>query len=75
MYTDLRSYPLVPNALYHRYDWVKHTLLSHPVPFINYQFHDNLLCHTAASCAAGMIATSEQSSRLLSYRLSSPHRA
>jgi len=39
------------------YDYFKHLLLGKPVPWIGYQFKDNLLLHTAASCAAGTVAT------------------
>jgi len=39
------------------YDFFKTTLLQSPVPYVNFQFHDNLLLHTVASCAAGAIAT------------------
>ncbi len=42
-----------------RYDYFKTSLISAPVPLLDYQFHDNLLCHTAASCLAGTVATSE----------------
>ncbi|THH01531.1 hypothetical protein EW026_g1214 [Hermanssonia centrifuga] len=39
------------------YDYFKSSLISAPVPILDYQFHDNLLCHTAASCLAGTVAT------------------
>jgi len=39
------------------YDYFKHLLLGTPVPWIGYQFQDNLLLHTVASCAAGTVAT------------------
>lgn len=42
-----------------RYDFFKSTLLQNPIPYIDFQFRDNLLLHTVASCAAGTVATSE----------------
>ncbi|TFK40890.1 mitochondrial carrier domain-containing protein [Crucibulum laeve] len=39
------------------YDYFKTLLLRQPVPVIEYQFHDNLLLHLAASCMAGTVAT------------------
>ncbi|KAF9473187.1 dicarboxylic acid transporter [Pholiota conissans] len=39
------------------YDFIKETLLAHPLPVIDYQFHDNLLLHLSSSCMAGMFAT------------------
>lgn len=41
-----------------RYDFFKTSLLSSRLPVINYQFRDNLLCHSVASCLAGTVATS-----------------
>ncbi|KNZ78142.1 Mitochondrial dicarboxylate transporter [Termitomyces sp. J132] len=40
-----------------KYDFAKSTLLRHPIPFINYQLHDNLLLHVIASTLAGTVAT------------------
>lgn len=39
------------------YDYFKHSLLGTPVPWLGYQFQDNLVLHTVASCAAGTVAT------------------
>ncbi|OCH92696.1 mitochondrial carrier [Obba rivulosa] len=39
------------------YDYFKSRLLRKPVPIINYQFRDNLLLHTVASCLSGTVAT------------------
>ncbi|GJE87863.1 mitochondrial carrier [Phanerochaete sordida] len=39
------------------YDLVKSTLLANRLPLVNYQFRDNLWCHTVSSCLAGTIAT------------------
>ncbi|KAJ3557833.1 hypothetical protein NM688_g1252 [Phlebia brevispora] len=39
------------------YDFIKTRLLAAPVPVLDYQFKDNLLCHATASCLAGTIAT------------------
>lgn len=39
------------------YDFFKTSLLSSRLPVINYQFRDNLLCHSVASCLAGTVAT------------------
>jgi solute carrier family 25 (mitochondrial dicarboxylate transporter), member 10 len=41
-----------------RYDFLKKTFLSGPIPLINYQLHDNLLLHLIASSLAGTFATS-----------------
>jgi len=39
------------------YDFFKDSLLGKPIPWVGYQFQDNLVLHTAASCAAGTVAT------------------
>jgi len=39
------------------YDYFKYSLLGKPVPFVGYQFQDNLVLHTVSSCAAGTVAT------------------
>lgn len=39
------------------YDYFKSTLLSRPIPMLDYQFHDGLLLHSVASCLAGTVAT------------------
>ncbi|EMD41524.1 hypothetical protein CERSUDRAFT_110075 [Gelatoporia subvermispora B] len=39
------------------YDYFKSRLLREPLPLIGFQFRDNLLLHTAASCLAGTVAT------------------
>ncbi|KAI0344082.1 mitochondrial carrier [Trametopsis cervina] len=39
------------------YDYFKSRLLSQPLPLTNFQFKDNLLCHTASSLLAGAVAT------------------
>ncbi|EKM60727.1 uncharacterized protein PHACADRAFT_133456 [Phanerochaete carnosa HHB-10118-sp] len=39
------------------YDYIKTTLVAHRLPIVDYQFRDNLLCHTVSSCLAGTIAT------------------
>lgn len=44
--------------MWYRYDFFKSTLLRKPVPIIDYQFHDNLGLHVAASLMAGTFATS-----------------
>ena len=51
------------------YDLFKRYLLSNPVPIIDYQFHDNLLCHVAASVLEGTVATSTQSYLKIQYPL------
>ncbi|KAH8086608.1 mitochondrial carrier [Cristinia sonorae] len=39
------------------YDFVKTKLLAAPLPVIDYQLQDNLLCHVISSVAAGTVAT------------------
>ncbi|KAF5311781.1 hypothetical protein D9619_003119 [Psilocybe cf. subviscida] len=39
------------------YDFFKTTLLSRPLPVVDYQFRDSLPLHLVSSCLAGMFAT------------------
>ncbi|KAJ3480162.1 hypothetical protein NLI96_g8549 [Meripilus lineatus] len=55
--TNLTRAILMNGSQVGSYDLFKRYLLSHPVPILEYQFHDNLLCHIAASILAGTVAT------------------
>lgn len=55
-----------------RYDYFKYLLLGKLVPWVGYQFQDNLVLHTVASCAAGTVATSLSPSPLFEFRSSCP---
>lgn len=52
---------LSPPHLNCSYDFVKTTLLKHPIPIVQYKFHDSLPLHLVSSLLAGMFATSTSS--------------
>ena len=53
----LRMMPLHRTS--RRYDLFKTWFLRHRVPFVDYQFRDNLGLHMVSSTLAGTVATSQ----------------